>query len=96
MTHIYDTYILPTSAQLSDRLKSGVLKMSIQAQLNDEAFSYVPNLKKLAFEKTGQERSNVIAITLREMMNCSPSVSEMTQEQITNFENRIIKKLGAN
>ena len=62
--------------------------MSLQAQLDNEALNLLPKIKSLITESN---RNEMIVLTIRECLNCTPPVSEMSESQKDNFQNRLIE-----
>lgn len=65
--------------------------MTIQSQLNDDAFSYIPKIVDLIREQSIFERNQIIERSLRAMLSTTISMSEMNAEELKKFENDLIE-----
>jgi len=65
--------------------------MSIQEQLkNDQAFRQLPLVYATIKAASGNTRYSIEAITLRELDRCSPCLDNMSSDQKSDLENKLI------
>ena len=65
--------------------------MSIQAILNKQALSYVPNVLHIILNAPEFEANQMVNKTLHEMMQTQKRINEMTEIEIDNFEKFLIE-----
>lgn len=68
--------------------------MSIQAQLNNDAFSMLPRLSEALKTASQYVTDQMIACALREIMNSSPCLADMNQQQIENLDNDLMDRFN--
>ena len=65
--------------------------MTIQNILNDESFTYIPNVLNLIKGQQKFEKNQMIEHCLKKMLSSTISVAKMTHDQIKKFENDLIE-----
>ncbi len=63
--------------------------MGLQAQLNEHSIRKVPKTYALIRKLEGQDRDNLISLTLRAMMDSYTPVAEMTAKELEEFDSSL-------
>lgn len=69
--------------------------MTIQSQLNNAAISMLDKTNQAIRNSNEPNRSYMISLALREIMDARPCLDDMTSEQIEIFDNEIIELFEA-
>lgn len=65
--------------------------MSTQAKLNQEAFSQLPKTYAEIKNATGNIRGSMEQTTISKLMNCSPCLDDMTDQQKEKIDSDMIE-----
>jgi len=65
--------------------------MSIQAQLNKESLEYLQKIKQLIKNAGDFEANQMRCKALGAMMNSRKAIVDMTEKELSNFEDRLIE-----
>ncbi len=65
--------------------------MSIQASLNADSINSVPKIKQVIANANSFEANQMEQKTLREMINSSKPVADMSSEELKQFQNDLLE-----
>jgi len=79
---------------INDWIKAN--KMSIQAQLNNQALSMLPKVSAAITNANQVESDQMQGKALREIMNSTPCLDDMSPDELSKFDNDLISSFKYN
>jgi len=65
-------------------------RMSIQAQFNEDAIDQLILVKAMIDKAEKSEANQMRYVTTQRLLNCKPSLSDMTPQQVNDLEDELI------